>query len=180
VPCALLLCHVTRRYLDRANNPLRRRYTDYISMRGDVLGKAEDVDLKAPVVICEMYGPSTAAVLGAIRAVAVSGLHLYCSSKGGILLWYLACGLGWHCGRVLVEDSGCVRCLRAFDHVRQCRPPGWCAWRWLLSVAPVVTSCVPAACLILSFLSRSPTVALLTSCWAPATRARDRRSCTHR
>lgn len=75
VPCcgAMLSC----RYLDAAQdlrNPLRerQRYTDYISMREDVLGKAEDVDLKAPIIICEIYGPYTVAVLGAIRAVAVS------------------------------------------------------------------------------------------------------------
>lgn len=77
---AVLWCRVlSRRYLDAAQDPrspLRgrewQRYTDYISMREDVLGKAEDVELKAPIIICEIYGPYTAAVLGAIRAVAMS------------------------------------------------------------------------------------------------------------
>jgi hypothetical protein len=64
------------RYLDRAvdaDNPLRRRYTDYESMRIDVLGKKDDVEFKAPITICDIYGSRTQEVLDAIHSVAVSG-----------------------------------------------------------------------------------------------------------
>lgn len=175
MPCCGVV--LLRRYLDAAEdpyNPLRgehQRYTDYISMREDVLCKQEDVDLKAPIIICEIYGPFMAAVLGAIRAVAVSAsafsVHSYqvcacvCWGVGGwegvggqrspgVALQPLAGG------DECVAIAACSTSLFATDYV--CLLLVWCS---------------PAG-------ARSPTVVLLTSCWGPATRARGRRSCMHR
>lgn len=38
------------------------------------MGKGEDVDLKAPVMVCEIYGEQTTTVLDAIARVAVSAV----------------------------------------------------------------------------------------------------------
>lgn len=88
----LLVLTSCPRYLDRAgdsDNPLRRRYTDYESMRMDVLGKKDDVEFKAPITICDIYGPRTQDVLDAIHSVAVSGLPVGRDGWEGTLLLVL-------------------------------------------------------------------------------------------
>lgn len=64
------------RYLSREADPhndLRRLYRDgYESLKQSVMKSDDDADLKAPIVVCEVYGPDTKAVLESIKAVTVS------------------------------------------------------------------------------------------------------------
>lgn len=57
---------------DDPRNYLRKRYDDYDSMRGIVLCKGDEVDLKAPIILVDLYKEQTLRVLKAIRAAEVS------------------------------------------------------------------------------------------------------------
>lgn len=78
VPRAVLCVGAVCRYVDERHdrdNWLRRRFSSYDFLHATVLAKGDDVELKAPVVLCDMYKEQTEAVLNAIQAVAVSGRH---------------------------------------------------------------------------------------------------------
>lgn len=71
-------CHLhqnaTCRYLsaqEDAANPLRRLHRNYDDLSFTVLRKGEEPSLKAPLIVCEVFGQRTEAVLRAIQAVLV-------------------------------------------------------------------------------------------------------------
>lgn len=68
------MCVLLDRYLDRSDDEddLRKSYTDYQSLREEVLMEGEEVGYKAPLVIVDAYAEQTLEVLSAMEAVAVS------------------------------------------------------------------------------------------------------------
>lgn len=76
-PCCVMLslnCLVPCRYLtwEQDSTNKLRHYGSYDKMKETVLAKKDEVDLKAPIALCEMYGLQTEAVLNAIKRVRVS------------------------------------------------------------------------------------------------------------